>query len=81
MPSFNHLSRVRERREHRVFAELLQIVSGLEERLLEGDDDEVFVVAEMVCLEQATYMLICHVHFYGSYKKAYPALGLTILRA
>jgi len=37
-----------QRREHRVFQALLQIVPGLEKRLMEGCDDEVIRIAEMV---------------------------------
>jgi hypothetical protein len=38
----------RQRREHRVFQALLQMVPGLEERLVEGSDDEVVAIAETV---------------------------------
>lgn len=37
-----------ERREHRVFETLLQMVPGLQERLLEGGDDDVVIIAEML---------------------------------
>ncbi|KAG2752866.1 hypothetical protein P692DRAFT_201838181 [Suillus brevipes Sb2] len=37
-----------ERREHRVFQELLKSVAGLEERLMQGGDEEVDVVAELL---------------------------------
>ncbi|KAG2131107.1 hypothetical protein BD769DRAFT_1627812 [Suillus cothurnatus] len=37
-----------ERREHRIFQELLKSVAGLEERLMQGGDDEVDVVAELL---------------------------------
>ena len=40
----------RERREHRVFQELLRLVPGLEERLLHGSEEEVDIVAELVNL-------------------------------
>jgi hypothetical protein len=40
---------VRERREHRVFTHLLEMVPGLEERLLEGSEEGVVHVAELVC--------------------------------
>ncbi|KAG1902986.1 uncharacterized protein F5891DRAFT_1127521 [Suillus fuscotomentosus] len=36
-----------ERREHRIFQELLKSVAGLEERLMQGGDDEVDAVAEL----------------------------------
>jgi hypothetical protein len=40
----------RERREHRVFRLLLQMVPGLEERLMEGSEEDLIHVAEMVKL-------------------------------
>ena len=39
---------VRQRREHRVFAVLLQMVPNLEARLMEGDDDDVVAIADLV---------------------------------
>ncbi|KAH7919091.1 hypothetical protein BV22DRAFT_1023570, partial [Leucogyrophana mollusca] len=45
----------RERREHRIFQELLRSVPGLEARLMEGSDDEVGVIAEL-----AMYLLIAN---------------------
>src|SRR6266436_3565944 len=39
----------RERREHRVFGVLLQMVPGLETRLMEGSEDDLVSIAEMVC--------------------------------
>ena len=38
----------RERREHKIFKELLNGVPGLEERLMTGSGDEVGIVAELV---------------------------------
>jgi hypothetical protein len=38
----------RERREHRIFQLLLQMVPGLEERLVEGSEENVLHVAELV---------------------------------
>ena len=38
----------RERREHRVFKELLQMVPGLEERLLQSSEEEARLVADLV---------------------------------
>jgi hypothetical protein len=46
----NHMYIPRERREHRVFQELLKSVAGLEERLMQGGDSEVDVVAELVSI-------------------------------
>lgn len=40
--------RNRERREHRVFQRLLEMVPGLEERLVEGSDENVVHIAELV---------------------------------
>jgi len=39
----------RQRREHRVFAMLLQMVPNLEVRLMEGGDEDVVSIAETVC--------------------------------
>ena len=41
----------RQRREHRVFSALLEMIPGLEERLLDaGNDGDVMKIAESVCL-------------------------------
>jgi len=37
-----------ERREHRVFQQLLQIIPGLEDRIMEGSDEEVTHIAELI---------------------------------
>jgi hypothetical protein len=39
----------RERREHRVFTRLLEMIPGLEERLLDGSEEGVVHIAELVC--------------------------------
>jgi len=43
----------RQRREHRVFTVLLQMVPNLEARLMEGSNENVVFIAEMVCLSFA----------------------------
>ena len=43
-------SLISERREHRVFTALLQMVPGLEDRLTNGGGSDVVSIAEMVCL-------------------------------
>jgi hypothetical protein len=43
------LDSVRERKEHRVFTKLLQMVPGLLDRLMNGTEEEVIFVAELVC--------------------------------
>jgi hypothetical protein len=48
--TFIPISIQRERREHRVFQELLKSVAGLEERLMQGEDNEVDVVAELASI-------------------------------
>jgi hypothetical protein len=45
--SSDHMPLSRQRREHRVFGTLLQMVPGLEERLMEGSEDDVVAIAEM----------------------------------
>jgi hypothetical protein len=44
----------RERQEHRVFQLLLQMIPGLEERLVEGSEENIIHVAELVCFLLAT---------------------------
>jgi hypothetical protein len=43
----HHLT-IRERREHRIYKTILQSVPGLEDRLMEGSEEEVGHVAELV---------------------------------
>jgi len=38
----------RERREHRVFQQLLQMIPGLEDRLMSGSADDVVHIADLV---------------------------------
>lgn len=45
------LTDLRERREHKVFQELLKLVPGLEERLMTGSDDEVAITSDLVSLQ------------------------------
>lgn len=40
--------RSRERREHRIFQRLMEMVPGLEDRLVEGSDEGVVHIAELV---------------------------------
>jgi hypothetical protein len=42
--------RRRERREHRVFWVLLQMVPRLEEHLVEGSDEDIVHIAELICV-------------------------------
>jgi hypothetical protein len=52
---FNQVYIPRERREHRIFQELLKSVAGLEERLMQGGDDEVDIVAELASIVHRSY--------------------------
>ena len=47
-PSCSILTCRRERREHLVFQSLLQMVPGLEARLMEGTEDDVLHIGELV---------------------------------
>lgn len=38
----------RQRREHRVFEALLQMIPGLEDRLMNGSEEDIVAVAELV---------------------------------
>jgi hypothetical protein len=44
---------IRERREHKVFQQLLLMIPGIEERLMEGSDEDIVHIAELVCLSVA----------------------------
>ncbi|KAG2114455.1 hypothetical protein BD769DRAFT_1363829, partial [Suillus cothurnatus] len=46
-----------ERHEHCIFQELLKSVAGLEERLMQGGDDEVDIVAELASIIHHSYYL------------------------
>jgi hypothetical protein len=39
---------MRERREHRIFKQLLMMIPGLEERLLDGSDETIMHIGELV---------------------------------
>jgi hypothetical protein len=39
----------RERREHQVFRILLQMIPGMEDRLMEGSEEDIVHIAELVC--------------------------------
>jgi hypothetical protein len=69
-------SLVRNRREHRVFTALLQMVPGLEDRLTDGGGSDVVAIAEMVRLIIICIVMDDCVYCYGSYKKVHLALGL-----
>jgi hypothetical protein len=44
MSTYSH----RERREHRVFRQMLQAIPGLEARLMGGSEEEVVFIADLV---------------------------------
>lgn len=48
----------RERREHRVFGVLLQMIPGLESRLMNGDEDEVIHIADLVSTIVASTLVL-----------------------
>jgi hypothetical protein len=48
LPSVDSSILLRERREHAIFKELLKTIPGLEERLVQGSEDELAIVAELV---------------------------------
>ena len=41
-------NRLRDRREHRIFKQLLQMVPGLEQRLMNSPEEELVLVADLV---------------------------------
>jgi hypothetical protein len=50
----------RQRREHRIFKVLLQMVPNLEARLMEGSEDDVVCIAEMVGLFFCSFTISAH---------------------
>jgi hypothetical protein len=42
---------LRERREHRVFTKLLQMIPGLEERIMNSSEEEVGFIADLVRIQ------------------------------
>ena len=53
-----------ERREHNAFQKLMRTIPGLEERLMEGSDENVIHIAELVCIRFACSCL-CQHHAHG----------------
>jgi hypothetical protein len=51
------LSFSRERREHRIFQTLLQMVPGLENRIMSCSEEEVRLVADLVCIPNVSYRI------------------------
>jgi hypothetical protein len=41
----------REKREHDVFKSLLRLIPGLEQRLMEASEEEIEMIAELVCVD------------------------------
>jgi hypothetical protein len=56
-------SRLRERREHKVFQQLLQMVPSLEERLLDGSDVNIRHIAELVRVFLLAVLTLADVSF------------------
>jgi hypothetical protein len=48
----------RERREHRVFVKLLQMIPGMEERIMSSSEEEVTFIADLVCAPTSTVRLL-----------------------
>ena len=68
----------RQRREHCVFQQLLQMVPGLEERIMSGNDGQIMEVAEHVCQVHRNSCLIVLIPF--SFRKVCWVLEPTIPR-
>jgi hypothetical protein len=71
----------RERREHSAFQKLLRTVPSLEERLMEGSDENMIHIADLVCFYCTYgYQYQCsHVCF--RFRKVFQALDRMTLRA
>lgn len=48
----------RERREYKVYRQLLQMVPGLEERLVSGSDEEVTHIGDLVCIALTVFLSV-----------------------
>jgi hypothetical protein len=69
----------RERREHRVFRLLLQMIPGMEDRLMESSEEDIVHIAELVCNSNAPCVRFQtnHAHRFG---RALRVPGSMILR-
>ena len=63
-----------------MFQKLLQMVSGLEECIMSGSDEEVVDVAKHGCQPKLSAIQSNATHFHASFKKVCPALELMIPR-
>jgi hypothetical protein len=70
----------RERREHRVFRILLDMISGLEQRLVDGSEEDAVHVAGLVCLPGVFLVPTC-TDTLLRYKMASPIRELTTQKA
>ena len=68
----------RQRREHHVFQQLLQMVPGLEEHIMSGNDGQIMEVAEHVCQVHRNSCFIVLIPF--SFRKVCQVLKPTIPR-
>lgn len=75
---FNHMYISRERREHRIFQELLKTVVGLEERLMQGEDNEVGVIAELASTMASYVFKFSSISHITSSPKAHLGQGVMI---
>ena len=69
----------RERREHRVFKELIRIVPGLEERFMRSSEEEIGMISDLVIVLLSSYFS----YWYPTprYKRALRVLDLMIQKA
>jgi hypothetical protein len=69
----------RTRKEHRVYQKLSQLVPRLSERLMASTEEDVTVMAELVCLLSPKSFR--NLFNYKSFKRAYLVQGPTIPKA
>jgi hypothetical protein len=50
----------RERREHRVFTKLLQMIPGMEERIMSSSEEEVTFIMDLVRALTSAVQLLAH---------------------
>lgn len=68
----------RDRKERRVFQRLLQTIPRLQERLMESEQAELLVIAELVCL--ILLIILNHSPILQRFREVFPVHDPTIPR-
>ena len=72
------LLKCRDRKERRVFQQLLQTIPRLQERLMESEQAELSVIAELVCF--LLLIILNHAPILQRFRKVFPVHDPTIPR-